>query len=331
MSDHSSQTQPNTIEVFFSYSHRDEDLMKELIKHLSILKRQGVIQAWHDRQITAGTEWEGQIDQHLNSAQIILLLISPDFMASDYCYDIELTRAMERHQSKTACVIPVILRPVDWKGASFGKLQSLPKDAKPITSWTNQDEAFLNVAQGIRQAIEQMSQFNQAQASSQTSTNLQAAIERVLSGNQNQDDLQAIASAIKTGQITLATGSRSVPIGGNAANAVVITGDRNVIVQGEVARSLQNLLDTLNPGEASSQALSNASGADRSPSQQRRIQQEIDSLQQMYDLLSEKLQRLRRDWAIQAGSAIAFQLEKEIEQAEAERTKIEKRLKELEK
>lgn len=142
--DRPSQSHPNPIELFFSYSHRDEDLMKELVKHLSILKRQGLICAWHDRQITAGTEWEGQIDQHLNSAQVILLLISPDFMASDYCYDIELDRAMERHQNKAARVIPVILRPVDWKGAPFGKLQSLPKDAKPITSWTNRDEAFLD-------------------------------------------------------------------------------------------------------------------------------------------------------------------------------------------
>ncbi len=115
------------IEVFYSYSHHDEVLRDELEKHLSILRRQGVISQWHDRQIGAGREWEGQIDQRLNSAQVILILISADFLASDYCYDIEMMRAMERNDSGEARVIPVILRSVDWRGAPFGKLQAPPK------------------------------------------------------------------------------------------------------------------------------------------------------------------------------------------------------------
>ena len=123
------------VEVFYSYSHRDEELREELERHLSILKRQGVITAWHDRKIGAGTEWKGQIDTHLNTAHVILLLISSDFLASDYCYDIEMRRAMERHAAGDARVIPIILRPVSWKGAPFEKLQALPKDAKPVTSW----------------------------------------------------------------------------------------------------------------------------------------------------------------------------------------------------
>ena len=81
----------------------------------SILKRQDIITAWYDREISAGTEWEGSIDAHLNTAHVILLLISADFLASDYCYDIELTRAMERHAVGDARVIPVILRDVDWE------------------------------------------------------------------------------------------------------------------------------------------------------------------------------------------------------------------------
>jgi hypothetical protein len=144
------------IEVFFSYSHRDELLRDELAKHLSILKRQGVITDWHDRQISVGTEWQGAIDDHLNSAQIILLLISADFLASDYCYDIELRKALERYDRKEAHVIPIILRPVDWHDAPFGKLQALPKNAQPITIWANSDEAFLDVARGIRQTVEQL-------------------------------------------------------------------------------------------------------------------------------------------------------------------------------
>jgi len=142
------------VEIFFSYSHKDEMLRDELAKHLSIMKRQGIIDAWHDRAITAGSEWEGEINTHLNSAQIILLLISADFLASDYCYDIELKRAMERHEAGEAQVIPIILKPVDWNGATFGKLQALPKNAQPITTWHSQDEAFLNVAQGIRKVVD---------------------------------------------------------------------------------------------------------------------------------------------------------------------------------
>jgi hypothetical protein len=144
------------IEVFFSYSHKDEELRDELATHLAMMKRQGVISAWHDRDIDAGDEWEAEILQHLNSARVILLLISNNFLASDFCYDKELLRAMERHEAKEARVIPIIMKPCDWNGAPFGKLQALPKNAKPVTKWDDRDEAFLNVAQGIRRAVQQM-------------------------------------------------------------------------------------------------------------------------------------------------------------------------------
>lgn len=149
----SAMATPEAVDLFFSYSHKDEELRDELALHLSMLKRQGVINAWHDREITAGTEWAGEIDQKMDSARVILLLISANFLASDYCYDIELKRAMERHQAGEAQVIPIILKPVDWRGALFGKLQALPKNAKPVTTWENRDEAFLNIAEGIRKAI----------------------------------------------------------------------------------------------------------------------------------------------------------------------------------
>ena len=102
-----------SIEVFLSYSHRDEDLREKLTKHLGLLQRQGLISAWFDRKIDAGTEWEQTIDAHLETASIILLLVSADFLASNYCYDIEMQRAMNRHEAREACVIPVILRAVD--------------------------------------------------------------------------------------------------------------------------------------------------------------------------------------------------------------------------
>ena len=143
------------VEVFYSYSHEDEELRDELEKHLSILKRHGVITGWHDRKIGAGREWEGEIDTHLDTADIILLLISADFLASDYCYDVEMSRAMERHEAGEAYVIPVLLRPVDnWESAPFAKLLGLPTDFKAITTWSNQDEAFADVARGIRQVVE---------------------------------------------------------------------------------------------------------------------------------------------------------------------------------
>lgn len=144
------------VKLFFSYSHKDEDLREELVKHLSILRRQGVIEAWHDRKIGAGREWAAEIDANLNDARIILLLISSDFLASDYCYDKEMMRAMERHEAGEAVVIPIILRPCDWQGGQFDKLQGLPKDCKPVTSWANRDEAFTDIARGIRKAVAEL-------------------------------------------------------------------------------------------------------------------------------------------------------------------------------
>src|SRR6266702_7584475 len=141
-----------SIEIFFSYAHKDEKLREDLEKQLSLLKWQGLITGWHDRRIGAGQEWSSAIDAHLDRAQIILLLISPDFLASNYCYGIEMKRALERHERKDAQVIPIILRPTDWHTAPFGKLEPLPRDGKPVTSrsWDSQDEALLDVAKGIR-------------------------------------------------------------------------------------------------------------------------------------------------------------------------------------
>ncbi len=146
------------IDVFFSYAHEDEELRNELTKHLKLLERQGVISAWYDRDITAGEEWKPKILEKLNQSQLILLLISADFLASDFCWGVELQRAMERHEAKEARVIPIILREVDWKGAPFGKLQALPKNAEPVTNWSNRDQAFANIARGIRRAVEDLTE-----------------------------------------------------------------------------------------------------------------------------------------------------------------------------
>src|SRR5216683_1299922 len=110
------------VKIFFCYAHEDEPLLNKLKTHLKPLQRQGLIDVWYDRDITAGSEWEREIDAQLDNAQIILLLISPDFMDSDYCYGIEMQRALERDQRGEARVIPVIVRPVYWQGEPLGKL-----------------------------------------------------------------------------------------------------------------------------------------------------------------------------------------------------------------
>ena len=142
--------------VFVSYSHVDEGLRKELGKHLSVLERQGIIATWHDRMIGAGTEWEGVIDTHLNDARVILLLISADFIHSPYCYDVEMKRALERHDEREALVVPIILRAVSLRGTPFAKLQALPKDAKPVVTWADRDSAFVDITDGLRNAIQDL-------------------------------------------------------------------------------------------------------------------------------------------------------------------------------
>lgn len=146
------------IEVFLSYAHKDEVLLNDLVTHLKVLRRQGFIKPWSDRQISPGTDFVQEIDKYLKTAQIILLVISPDFIASDYCYLVEVKQAVRRHRRGEARVIPVLLRPVYWKKAPFGRLEPLPTNYVPITSWPNRDEAFFAVAEGIRQVAEELTQ-----------------------------------------------------------------------------------------------------------------------------------------------------------------------------
>lgn len=142
--------------VFFSYSHADEELRDQLEQQLAIMRRQNVISTWHDRRILAGSDIDHSIDTNLETADVILLLVSPSFLASDYCYDREMTRAMERHERGEARVIPVILRACDWQDTPFGKLLAAPTDGKPITLWADRDQAFLEVTKSIKAAVKAM-------------------------------------------------------------------------------------------------------------------------------------------------------------------------------
>lgn len=144
------------VRVFYSYSHKDEQLRNLLETHLKILQRRGLVSAWHDRMIAAGDEWRDSIDSNLERADIILLLISSDFTASDYCWDQEMRRSLERHKSGEARVVPIILRPVNWEGAPFAELQALPTNARPVTTWENMDSAWTNISKGIEQLAKEM-------------------------------------------------------------------------------------------------------------------------------------------------------------------------------
>jgi len=144
------------VRLFLSYSHKDESLRNELETHLKLMLRQRLIETWHDRLIDAGDEWKDKIDDNLERAEIILLLVSADFIASDYCYEKEMTRALELHEKGEARVIPVIGRDVNWTHAPFAKLQAMPKDGLAVTKWPDKDSAWRNVSEGIEKVAEEM-------------------------------------------------------------------------------------------------------------------------------------------------------------------------------
>ena len=146
------------VKIFICYAREDEQLLTKLKAHLSPLQRQGLVETWYDRDISAGTEWAKEIDKNLNEAQIVLLLVSPDFMASDYCYSNEMKQALKRHEQGEVQIIPVILRPVYWQETPLSQFQALPTDGKPVIGydWHTPDNALLDVTLGIREVISQI-------------------------------------------------------------------------------------------------------------------------------------------------------------------------------
>ncbi len=216
------------VEIFFSYAPEDERLCEQLEAHLSFLKWQGLAISWHRRNISAGAEWEHEIDQHLNAADIILLLISSDFMHSTYCFSKEMMRAMERHEAGEACVIPVLLRPVYWWTAPFSKLHALPTNGKPVVSgiWHSSDEAFEEIARGICKVIEKLTQksLENPFLSARKSPDRDNEIAKIPSGKDAlQIDLTADTSSLCPGEAYAAskpqilTPSLIILLGGTAA------------------------------------------------------------------------------------------------------------------
>jgi len=140
----------NEVNIFISYTHQDEEYCRKLLNHLSALKRQGIIKTWYDREILSGEKWDEKIKKKLINSDIILLLISAKFIGSDYCYKVEVELAMKLHRENKAIIIPIILKPCDWIDLPISNILSLPKDARAISLWENEDEAWLDVINGIK-------------------------------------------------------------------------------------------------------------------------------------------------------------------------------------
>jgi len=195
-------------EVFISYSHQDQALRGELEKHLSNLKRQNVITSWYDGNIIPGTEWEPEIMKRLKRAQIILLLVSADFMASDFCYSTEMKEAIARHDTDQARVIPILLRPTDLKDAPLAKLKMLPTDAKAVIRWPTLDDAFEDVVQGIRAAIDDLTSKGQSINPPPTRRNIPYERNPLFTGRENV--LTRLHTALKAGKTTALTQPQAI-------------------------------------------------------------------------------------------------------------------------
>jgi len=203
------------ITLFYSYAHADEDLRRELEKHLAVLRRGGLIAEWHDRMIDAGDDWKGEIDRNLTTADIVLLLVSADFIASDYCWGEEMTKALERHERGDAQVIPIILRYCRWESTPLARLQAVPKNAKPITAWLDRDEALYDVVAAIERSVEKARQKAGAMDGETTSADepSEVAAERPQTAPKREAAKQpkAKADAAKEAALTVGADPASMP------------------------------------------------------------------------------------------------------------------------
>ena len=158
-----------TWNVFYSYSHEDAHLRNRLSTYLDPLERNKTIVGWYDRKIEPGAKWEIEINNQIDTAHLILFLISENFLASDYCFGVEVERAMARQKSGDVKVIPILLKPCLWEESRFRELQIIPRDNRPITLWPSQEEAFVELAKEIRRIVSAEPPVSHTLAQSQTS------------------------------------------------------------------------------------------------------------------------------------------------------------------
>ena len=140
--------------AFISYSHRDAVAVERLHTHLAVLLRERRLDAWFDRRIVPGDQIDAEIARELEACDLFLMLVSPDSLASDYCVDREMRRALERHDAGEARVVPIIVEPCDWSSSPLGQLKALPRDGKPISEWANENSAYLDVVNGLRRILD---------------------------------------------------------------------------------------------------------------------------------------------------------------------------------
>jgi hypothetical protein len=146
----------NGIEVFLSSARSDQSLLDKLVEHLSIMEREGLIHLWNDCNVSPGIDWRSLVRSHLQIAQLILFLISPAFITSDFWDSQEMEDLLKRHERGEVRIIPILLRPVEWNKAPLNSLQVLPLNKEPVTCWRHREKAFLDIAQGVRAAIKEL-------------------------------------------------------------------------------------------------------------------------------------------------------------------------------
>ncbi|RYD52603.1 MAG: toll/interleukin-1 receptor domain-containing protein [Sphingobacteriales bacterium] len=141
------------MKAFISYSHKDEAFLDRLHTHLAQLRRDGILSTWTDEQIPAGSQLDQIISRELESAQVFIALLSPDYIASNYCYEKEFESALKRVEAGDLIIVPIILESCEWLSTPFGKFKALPKDGKAISTWQNANTAFLNITQELRKLL----------------------------------------------------------------------------------------------------------------------------------------------------------------------------------
>jgi hypothetical protein len=179
---------PQPVRIFCSYSHEDEKLREQFDDHLSALRRSNLVETWDDRMIRPGSNWKAEIEAKLGAADVILLLVSPSFLNSDFCYSVEMKRALERHENKQALVIPVMIRPCDIEGTPIAFLQQVPKDGKPVTRWKKLDDGFEDAAKRVRIAVQAWPKARR-QASATASPEERASATKMLAKAFGSDNL----------------------------------------------------------------------------------------------------------------------------------------------
>ncbi len=159
------------IKVFISYSRKDKEYKEELLEFLAPMRRNNVIQIWNDKDIVPGEQWEDELLERLTTADIVIFLVSPSLLNSDYIHRVEIKGAMERHKKGELVIIPILIRNSDFAESDFKTFQGLPADLKPVTTWDDRDSAWLSVTKGLKRVIESIQKKIEAKKATPSTQN----------------------------------------------------------------------------------------------------------------------------------------------------------------